>query len=100
MFAQTGVSCMWEQIKKVGDYLEYKKFEWHDTDNMFSVYQAYEEGKPEYPVIYPEGGNRSAHLYINRYEDTHRVVYGSGAVNDNICQYCLQYPDLIGCKSF
>lgn len=52
--------------------MEYKKFEWHDNDNMFSVYQAYEEGKPEYPVICPECGNRSAHLYINRYKDTHR----------------------------
>lgn len=61
------------------------KIEWHDSDKIDQVFQAYVDGKPEYPVICPDCGNRSVHIYINKYKDTHRG--GSWAW----CSECYSY---------
>lgn len=48
------------------------KSEWHDSGNIAQIFESFLEGKPEYPVECPDCGNKSGHIYINRYKDTHR----------------------------
>ena len=52
--------------------MENQKSEWHNSDAMLEVYAAFEAGKPEYPVVCPECGQKRAHIYFNRFEETSR----------------------------
>lgn len=46
--------------------------EWHDSENTDQIFKAFADGRPEYPVVCPDCGEKSGHIYINRYKDSNR----------------------------
>lgn len=46
--------------------------EWIDSDKIDQIFQPFVDGIPEFPVVCPECNSKSGHIYLNRYEDTHR----------------------------
>ena len=45
---------------------------WHHSDNIDQIFKSFIEGKPEYPAVCPDCGNKSGHIYMNRYKDVCR----------------------------
>lgn len=54
----------------LGGLMSDNEKEWHDSDKIVQVFGAFVEGKPEYPVICPECGEKDAHIYLNRNVDS------------------------------
>lgn len=52
--------------------MKLENIKWHNSKNIDQILRSFAEGKPDYPVVCPDCGSRSGHVYINRYQNTHR----------------------------